>query len=184
MYTRKAPTILNKIIGKYKVPILPLTENTVVVDCGVGDGYFFWFYHSFFKNYIGVEASSTNVDALKKKIKLSESDKTSKVLHNACYSLDDKQLKIKTIIGNSVLNKGFTPNNNSIYYELGQKNSNWDNPIGEDDIKSELVTSITLDSIFSKFNLTKIDFLKVDIEDSEYDFLMNKNLSKIRFFSC
>jgi FkbM family methyltransferase len=183
MYARKAPTILTKIIGKYKVPILPLTEITVVVDCGVGDGYFFWFYHSFFKNYIGVEASSTNVQVLEKKIKLSGSDETSKVLHNACYSIDDKELEIKTIIGNSVLGKGFTANNNSIYYEVGQKNSNWDNPIDENDIKTEVVKSITLDSIFSKFNLTKIDFLKVDIEDAEYDFLMNKNLSKIRFLA-
>ena len=183
MYARKALVILNKIIGKYKVPILPLTENTVVVDCGVGDGYFFWFYHKFFKNYIAVEASSTNVDTLKTKIKLSGSEKTSKVLHNACYSIDDKELEIKTIIGNEVLSKGFTANNNSIHYEYGQKNNNWDNPIGLNDMKSEVVKSITLESLFKNFNLTKIDFLKVDIEGAEYDFLMTKNLSNVRFLA-
>jgi len=183
MYERKTPIVLNKIIGKYKVPILPLTNNSIVVDCGVGDGYFFWFYHSFFQHYIGVEASSTNVKTLQKKIELCKKSKTSKILHNACYSIDDKELEIKTIVGNSVLEKGFTANNNSIYYEVGDKRSGWNNPITNNDIKSEKVSSVSLESIFSRFNLTQIDFLKVDIEGAEYDFLMGKDLPNIRYLA-
>lgn len=183
MYARQAPITLKKIIGKYKVPILPLTNNSLVVDCGVGDGYFFWFYHSFFQNYIGVEASTKNIKTLQKKIELCEKNKTSKILHNACYSKDDKELEIKTIVGNSVLEKGFTANNNSIYYEVKEKRSNWNNPISKSDIVSEKVKSISLNGIFSKFNLNQIDFLKVDIEGAEYDFLMHKDLSNIRYLA-
>ena len=182
MYGREAPTKLKKIIGNYKVPILPLSEDTLVVDCGVGCGYFFWFYHSFFNNYIGIEASKENVESLQKKIEMTKFYNY-KVLNYACYSEDNKYLELKSIRGNDVLSKGFTANNNSLFYEVGEKQSNWNNPITENDLVKEKVETISLEGIFSKLNLQKIDFLKVDIEKAEYDFLMGKDLSKVRFLS-
>lgn len=182
MSLRKAPTSLKKIIGSYKVPILPLSEDTLVIDCGVGQGYFFWFYNSFFSKYIGIEASTDNINSLKKKIALSKSQ-NSKIFHYACYSEDDKELELKTIKGNSVLAKGFSANNRSLYFEVGQKNKNWDNAITKDDLEIELVKTITIEGIFKKFKIDKIDLLKVDIDGAEFDFLMNKDLSKIRYLS-
>ena len=182
MYGREAPTKLKKIIGNYKVPILPLSEDTVVVDCGVGCGYFFWFYHSFFNNYIGIEASKENIESLKKKFEMTKANNY-KVLNYACYSEDNKDLELKSVRGYNVLSKGFTANNNSLFYEVGEKQSNWNNPITENDLIKEKVETISLEGIFSKLNLQKIDFLKVDIEKAEYDFLMGKDLSKVRFLS-
>ena len=182
MYAREAPTNLKKIIGNYKVPILPLSEDTVVVDCGVGCGYFFWFYHSFFNNYIGIEASKENIESLKKKFEMTKAYNY-KVLNYACYSEDNKDLELKSVRGYDVLSKGFTANNNSLFYEVGEKQSNWNNPITENDLIKEKVETISLEGIFSKLNLQKIDFLKVDIEKAEYDFLMGKDLSKVRFLS-
>lgn len=181
-YTRKVPTSLKKIIGNYKVPILPLDQNPVVVDCGTGVGYFFWFYNSFFSKYIGIEASIENINFLKKKIKITKSTNC-EILHNACYSTDNIELELKTILGSNVLKKGFTANNNSLYYEVGQKNVNWENPIRENDLFSQKVKSVSLENIFKLLKLEKIDFLKIDIEGAEYDFLMNKRLDKIRFLS-
>ena len=45
------------------------------------------------------------------------------------------------------------------------------------------MTTICLDSIFSKLKCEKIDFLKIDIESAEYDFLMGKDLSRVRFLA-
>ena len=181
-YARKAPTSLNKIMGNYKVPILPLNENPVVVDCGVGEGYFFWFYNFFFSKYIAIEASIENINLLKEKIKKNNYTNY-EILHNACYSRDDIELKLKTILNKDILEKGFTPNNNSLFYEIGQKNKNWKKPLSEKDLYSQKVKSISLDNVFKLLKLEKIDFLKVDIEGAEYDFLMNKNLHNVRFLS-
>lgn len=181
-YHRKVPTSLKKIIGNYKVPILPLDQNPVVVDCGTGVGYFFWFYNSFFSKYIGIEASTENINFLKEKIKITKSINC-EILHNACYSKDNIELELKTILGSNVRKKGFTANNNSLYYEVGQKNANWENPISENDLFSQKVKSVSLENIFKLLKLEKIDFLKIDIEGAEYDFLMNKRLDKIRFLS-
>jgi FkbM family methyltransferase len=182
IYEREAPVNISKIIGKYKVPVLPLSQNPIVVDCGVGPGYFFWFYHSFFKNYFGVEASSQNLLNLHSKFKLANSTNCS-AIHRACYSTSDESVDLKKIKGTNVMSKGFTVNNNSIFYEVGQKQENWDNPISEKDLEIESVTTICLDSIFSKLKCKKIDFLKVDIEGAEYDFLMGKDLSRVRFLA-
>ena len=181
-YARKGPTSLNRIIGNYKVPILPLNKNPVVVDCGVGEGYFFWFYHSFFSKYIAIEASIENINLLKEKIKKINYTNY-KIFHNACYSRDDVELKLKTILNNDILDKGFTANNNSLFYEIGQKNKNWKKPLSEKDLYSQKVKSISLDNVFKSLRLEKIDFLKIDIEGAEYDFLINKNLHNVRFLS-
>ena len=50
-----------------------------------------------------------------------------------------------------------------------------------DDNNFELVETISLNDIFKKFNLIKIDYLKIDCEGGEYDFLMNKNLLNIDY---
>jgi FkbM family methyltransferase len=181
-YARKAPTSLRKIIGNYKVPILPLNENPVVIDCGVGEGYFFWLYNSFFSKYIAIEASIENINLLKEKIKKINYTNY-KIFHNACYSRDDVELKLKTILNKDILEKGFTANNNSLFYEIGQKDKNWKNSISEKDLYSQKVKSISLDNVFKLLKLEKIDFLKVDIEGAEYDFLINKNLHNVRFLS-
>lgn len=46
----------------------------------------------------------------------------------------------------------------------------YDNPYGSDE---EIVISITLESIFSDYNLSKIDILKLDCEGAEYNIIYN-----------
>lgn len=41
------------------------------------------------------------------------------------------------------------------------------------------VMTVGLEGVFELFSLDKIDYLKIDCEGSEYDFLMNKDLSNI-----
>jgi len=45
----------------------------------------------------------------------------------------------------------------------------------------EEVPTISLERIFEMLNITKIDYLKIDCEGGEYDFLMNKNLGNINY---
>jgi len=52
-----------------------------------------------------------------------------------------------------------------------------------DDSEFEEVMSISLETIFDIFQLDRINFLKCDCEGGEYDFLMNKDLSKIDYLS-
>ena len=42
----------------------------------------------------------------------------------------------------------------------GQKNENWDNAITKDDLEIELVKTITIEGIFKKLKIDKIDFLR------------------------
>ena len=53
----------------------------------------------------------------------------------------------------------------------------WDENIYEE------VTSISLEDILERFNIERINYLKIDCEGSEYDFLMNKDLSRIYYIS-
>jgi FkbM family methyltransferase len=59
----------------------------------------------------------------------------------------------------------------------GEQGERWskDNSIG-------LVSTISIDTIVDKWG--EIDLLKVDVEGSEYPFLMNKDLSKIKWISA
>jgi FkbM family methyltransferase len=57
-----------------------------------------------------------------------------------------------------------------------------DNPDWSDE-EIEEVMSISLEDIFSIWRLERINYLKCDCEGGEYDFLMNKDLSKIDYLS-
>jgi|TARA_R110000850_G_scaffold139257_5_gene260431 FkbM family methyltransferase len=45
----------------------------------------------------------------------------------------------------------------------------------------EEVPTISLERIFKMLNIPKIDYLKIDCEGGEYDFLMNKDLNNINY---
>jgi FkbM family methyltransferase len=50
-----------------------------------------------------------------------------------------------------------------------------------DDKDYEEVDSVSLEDVFTNYNISRIDYLKVDCEGGEYDFLMNKDLSNISY---
>jgi len=52
-----------------------------------------------------------------------------------------------------------------------------------DDNNYEMVETITIEDIYEIIGTKEIDYLKVDCEGSEYNLLMNKDLSKIKYIS-
>lgn len=177
-YVRDVPNDDKKVFGNYFFPVLPY-EESVFVDCGTSKGNLYKYVRKLYKNYYGIEAAYTN---FKEMSSLVSEEINHHVYNKACYSEDNKILQISHIKGTEVLKKGFTANNNSLYYNdmIGQKHSSWEKPLEKDDIISHDVESISIDGIYKLVN-KKINVLKVDIENAEYDFLVNKDISKVDF---
>lgn len=58
-----------------------------------------------------------------------------------------------------------------------------DDPKWYNDSDYEEVETISLEDIYTKFNLNKINYLKIDCEGGEYDFLMKKDISNIDYIA-
>ncbi|MBK6668114.1 MAG: FkbM family methyltransferase [Saprospiraceae bacterium] len=54
-----------------------------------------------------------------------------------------------------------------------QNNSIFSDYISTENVDNDEVQGISLTSIFSNFNIDKIDFLKMDCEGAEYEILLN-----------
>lgn len=177
-YVREAPTNKSKRFGKYILPVKKNGDDMVFVDCGTSTGNLYKSIKKLYKNYYGFEAAYSNYLAV---LELTKENKCHNVFNKACYINDNEILTIKHIKSTDILSKGFSPNNNSIYFKEGMKfSSQWNRELTKDDIESHKVESISLSGI-QKIVKKKIDILKVDIEMAEYVFLMNTDLKDIDF---
>ena len=142
--TSDAQVLWDTFFRKYHVPE-KLEESSVIVDLGANVGYTMAHYAFLFQNskIIGVELDKQNYLLAQKNL---ETLKDKCQLINAGIWIEDG-----TISYEGVSEWGFKISNNG----------------------NDKALAISMNSLLKKFNLTKIDFLKVDIEGAEKDIFEN-----------
>ena len=149
--------------------IIPARYNTllkggVAVDIGANVGAFALLNHMKFDRIICIEPAQETVDKLL--VNLKNSNITNVEVHRLGVSdVSDKILRLCSYTCN--------------HYSGNATTMHIDDRWNYDEY--EEVMSISLEDIFKRFDLEKIDYLKVDCESSELPFLMNKDLSKIDY---
>lgn len=142
--TSDAQVLWDTFFRKYHVPE-KLEENSVIVDLGSNVGYTMAHYAFLFQNskIIGVELDKQNYFLAQKNLE---------PLKDRCQ----------------LINAGIWTEDGTINYE---GISEWGFKISNDG--NDKAFAITMNSLLKKFNLTKIDFLKVDIEGAEKEIFEN-----------
>ena len=140
-------------------------ENDICVDIGGNVGAFSMVHSKDFKRIIAFEPATYSFGEYQKNMKKNNITNV-EVIQLAVADTSGKILHLKPwLFGNQ------SGNASTIDSEQ------WDDSIYEE------VKSISLEDIFDNYNISRINYLKVDCEGSEYDFLINKDLSNIDYIS-
>ena len=152
---------LNKRIeGVKKAYKIPDEVSGVAIDVGANVGAFSIVNHLKFSRIISFEPAQNTFE---KCVKNTKNYKNVEVHRYAVDEEGGKIAKLCSYIDGNVSGNASTMKND-VYYDL--KNY-------------EEVPTISLEGIFKKFDLNIIDYLKIDCEGGEYEFLMNKDLSNV-----
>jgi FkbM family methyltransferase len=136
-------------------------KNDVCVDLGANVGSFIRYAAPHFKKVYGFEASMTTFSLAKRILQVNKIT-NAEIYNLASWSKSDEVLK--------VVKPNYTTTTESkdasvVYQPLDEEFEN--------------VTTISLKDIFKLVGTDYIDYLKIDIEGSEYETLLNNDLSNI-----
>jgi len=159
-YNIKKPLHKGEIkMGNYPVPSFPKCNETVCLEFGSSLGGFIKKYGKNFTRMYSFEASYTNYRSTQKLID-DEGLENCKVFNLAGYGKTGELLKLE---------KGESPNGNIIRKEPKNEYQN--------------VLTINFDDTIKLINEEKINYLKIDIEGSEYSFLKEVDLTNVDVLS-
>jgi len=136
-------------------------KNHTCIDLGANIGCFARYAALFFSKVWAFEASHSNFDLTKRILTINNIGNV-EIFNLAAWSESGKELKITK----PKFAAGDFSGDASLVYE--PKNEEFEN-----------VTTISLEDIFKLVKTDYIDYLKIDIEGSEYETLLNKDLSNI-----
>ena len=153
------------LIGKYELVLLN-KKDPIAIDIGSAIGAFPLKYNKIFKKIFCIDASYKNIKLLNKNLEqyninnvysfnFAASNNTGKIL---------KIINNKNGVYNNVVKDSNTVTKKSNTFE----NKEYHNTF-----------TISFKDLLKFLNINRIDFLKLDIESSEYDFLINEDISII-----
>jgi FkbM family methyltransferase len=146
---------------------MPNQKLNVAVDVGANIGGFSCHFASSFNKIIAIEANPDSCECLRQNLK--KNDITNVQVHSLAVS-DAK--------GQTINLYKIDEGDNS---HSGNCGTEWDKNSSYEIIETEEVSTTDLKEVFSLCGEDYIDYLKVDCEGAEYNFLMNKDLSKVGF---
>lgn len=152
---------INGVKKAYIIPDDIDKENSIAVDIGSNIGAFPLVNSNKFKEIYCFEPSYYSYN---------EGIKNTKNINNVKYY----QLAVSNENNNEVKLKGYKTANYSGNASIIDSDK-WDGD------KYEMVKTINLSKIYEIINRDYIDYLKIDCEGSEYDFLMHQDLSNIGY---
>ena len=161
------PNFYGKMLKSVRIqyPIPESAMGGIAVDIGANLGAFPVVNHKKFNRIICIEPSQDSVDNIFKNLN-AHNITNAEVYRLAVSNVSDQDLRLHPYKTHNYSGNAITTNSNYLKHQ-------YDHDHYED------VKSISLEDVFSKFNLTKIDYLKLDCEGAEVPFLLNKDLSKI-----
>lgn len=159
--------MINTIKKGYKMP--SYLKGGIAVDIGSNVGGFPFLYHTLFDRIICIEPSQNSCNKINQML-TDNNIKNVEVHKLAVSDVSDEILKLYPY---DKVNNGLDnwSSNATTFKNISEEKYNLN--------KHEEVTSISLEDVFRKFSINKIDYLKCDCEGNEIPFLMNKDLSKI-----
>lgn len=142
-----------------------IQPNELVLDIGCNVGGFTQAFNWRFNNILAVDASAYNIEQY-------QSRHHYPTLHKAVWSVDGHVVKLKKFINaeGSDTNSG----------NFGVTEENFDG-VGYIGDEWEEVETISLETLIKDYD--NIGLMKLDVECSEYEFLMGKDLSKINWIT-
>jgi len=154
---------LAECIHCYKIPehnlFLPFKNSEkICVDIGANVGTFSYYASNFFNHVYSYEAIKSTYKVAKENLK----DIKNVTIYNMAAT-NKAEMEIKLAAHSSGLS-----GDSSIYNVSSKK-------------PYEICKTIDIESIYLDNKINYIDYLKVDCEGSEYEFLIGKDLSKINF---
>lgn len=150
---------------QYPIHLVDIKDDELVVDIGANVGGFYEAWKHRFQKWIAVEASKWNCEMYKQntgrdvEINKAVWNKSGELLKLQSYIVDDKDTE-----SGSFGVTGFVSEKNGHGWQ-----GDW-----------EEVQTISFDEIFGK---DEVGLLKIDCEGAEYEFLMGKDLSKIKWIT-
>jgi FkbM family methyltransferase len=151
-----------RLLGVKNAYKIPESVEGVAVDVGANIGAFAMVNHGKFDRMILLEPALETFERCKKSV---ESFENVEAYNYAVHSKSGEKIKLR-------------------HYKDGEFSGNAttiDDPAWYRDDEYEEIETISLEDIFEKFDIEKINYLKIDCEGAEYDFLMHKDLSQIEF---
>lgn len=139
-------------------------DKGICVDIGANVGAFPVLYHEKFKKIYSIEPANSTFEILKQNI-----------VDYQITNVDAYQYAVSDNDGEIVKLRHYKDDSSS------GNATTLDDPIWYRDGEYEDVETISIDGILNKFKIDKIEYLKIDCEGGEYKFLMNKDLSKIKY---
>jgi len=161
-----------KYYGNYVIP--PEINKNVCIDLGSNVGFFALENYDKFNFLYAIDASYQNFTTTLRKI-IYENVKNNKAKNVFCFNLAAAKDGGKIIKIYRHDNNGESVSPMTVEEMFTNQYKNWD----ETKETYHNVYSISLENLYTFFNIKYIDYLKVDIEGAEYDFLLNKDLSNI-----
>lgn len=157
----------------------PIPDSTTCIDVGANVGGFVEAHKDKIQKFFCVEPGSENV----KEIESHHSDLINsgrlKVYNRAVYNKSNDTLKLKRYSGDGKF-RANSGSNSTIDFQYNTTGHGWSNKPDE----YEIVTTINFEDVIKDAGLyfgdSDIDLLKVDCEGAEYDFLIGKDLRKIK----
>lgn len=162
----------------YPIPAETI-KNCLDVGCNVGGFVNAW--KSRIQKFYCIDASEYNIEqAVNNHKDMVDVDERIFFIHSAVHSKSGETLFLRPYqYGENCSNSGSFGTTNFVYKSNGH---GW----VDGDLKEE-VSTISLEDVLEDallfFGEEEIDLMKIDIEGAEYDFLFNKDLSKIKWIS-
>jgi FkbM family methyltransferase len=160
--------ITNECGREYPLRLIDdLNKDSVIIDAGCNVGGFTQIVKERFKKIIPIDASSYNCDEYEKHHGI-------RPIHRALYSKDNQSVKLQKFMnGENDTNSGnFGITETALGHQLGWVSEDW-----------EEVRTISLETILAGIEEEEIGLLKIDIEGAEYEFLIDKDLSSIKWIT-
>lgn len=147
------PEILQEIyIEKVYDQFFKDKKDMVVVDCGANIGIFSLYAAKYAKKVYAIEPSKEHFETLKKNIEFNKLDKIITPINMAVSHENGA--------------KDFFHNTNKTMFSLNEAVNNTQD--------KETVEAIRMDTLFDKYDIKGVDFLKLDIEGSEMEVVGGK----------
>ena len=167
--------------GKYKIP--EIIKHGIAVDLGANVGLFETKYHNRFNMIYAFEASYQNF--LETIDNIQKNDISNALCFNLAAAKDSNEIikiyrnsGIGTSVSCTTTKEMLSAVWNGIHhpdYNADQQPEVWK----EKNESYHNVMTVSLEGIYDLLEVDYIDYLKIDIEGAEYDFLLGKDLSRI-----
>jgi FkbM family methyltransferase len=164
---------ITREVEEYNYFLPKNVSGDVCVDIGANLGAFTFKFVNSFNRLISIESAIGNINFLNNMIREKNINNVI-TLQKAVAAKNNNTVKLRPLMHNNYDSIGSLGNLSTQLHSFTSDEGWIDNDI------YEVVETISLEGLFSTYNLKKIDLMKIDCEGAEFDLLYSKDLSNIK----